>query len=383
MKIGFDISQTGNFKAGTGYLAHSLSRALAKIDKVNEYILYPTFGDFYLDPEWQQSIEAISQSNFKLGLGHHNLDEAKRFWANPSSDYESNLGDPDIIHSNNFYCPIKLKKARLVYTLHDLGFIANPDWTTEANRTGCFEGVFHASLFADHIVAVSQYSRNYFLKIFPHFSPEKISTIPEASRFSNQNSKKIKRPANIPAIQSNQFWLNVGTLEPRKNQGRLLKAYALLKAEVGKTYPLVFAGGKGWLLEHFENTIVELDLQDDIFLLGYVSDDQLAWLYQNCFAFIYPSLFEGFGLPALEAMSMGAAVISSNTTSLPEVVGDAGLLVDPYLETEIMKAMKLLQTNEAQQEQYKNMAYKRSKTFSWENTAKTVVNLYQKIYAGG
>jgi hypothetical protein len=142
MNIGFDVSQTGRLKAGCGYLAESLIRHLAEIDTENQYILYPTFGDVYCDPEWPAAICRIDRPNFRQGLGHKAFESAQRFWRQPPGNLEEQLGNPDIVHSNNFYCPTTLRSARLVYTLYDLGFIEYPEFTTEENRIGCFRRRF-------------------------------------------------------------------------------------------------------------------------------------------------------------------------------------------------------------------------------------------------
>src|SRR5215475_744240 len=105
MRIGFDVSQTGRLKAGCGYFADSVIRHLAEIDETNEYILYPTFGDFYWDPNWSGAVCHINRPNFRRGLGHKRLRMAQHFWAAPSADLEAQLGDPDLIHVNNFFCP--------------------------------------------------------------------------------------------------------------------------------------------------------------------------------------------------------------------------------------------------------------------------------------
>lgn len=376
MKIGFDVSQTGDNKAGCGYLAYSLIRALAEIDSHNEYLLYPTFGDFYFDPNWPKTVVKVSQDNFRQGLGHATLKEARAFWGNPPPDFEGLLGEPQIIQANNFFCPTGLKSARLVYVLYDMGFLHEPDATTETNRIGCFSGVFRASLYADHIIAISSFSREHFLRVFPHYPADRISVIPLASRF--QIDSETKKP-NALNLNPGRFWLNVGTLEPRKNQLRLLGAYAKLKAELGGAYPLVLAGGKGWLMGDFDQSIANLGLEADVIRPGYVDDQQLAWLYRNCYAFIYPSLFEGFGLPVLEAMSLGAAVIASNTTSLPEVVGEAGLLVDPYDQEAIFSAMHALANHPGERDHLSALALDRAKEYSWQGTAKRVLKVYKNL----
>jgi glycosyltransferase involved in cell wall biosynthesis len=377
MRIGFDVSQTGRLKAGCGHFADSLIRYLVPIDSEHEYILYPTFGDNYWDPEWSTLTTQIDRPNSRRGLGHKTLAAAQLFWGNPPRDFEAQLGDPHIIHANNFFCPTGLRKARLVYTLHDLGFIEHPEWTTEENRIACFHGVFNASLYADFIIAVSHHSRRHFLEIFPHYPPDRVAVIYEASRFAGRSDATSVN--SLPLLKSECFWLNVGTLEPRKNQRRLLQAYARLKAHLGKTFPLVLAGGRGWLMDDFEKTIENLGLQQDVILLGYVDDTTLQWLYQNCFAFIYPSLFEGFGLPVLEAMSLGAPVIAAKTTSLPEIVGSAGILVDPFQEEEIFSAMLRLSRRQVDREALQVSAREKAGKFSWKATARRVNDLYREV----
>ncbi|MHB8621927.1 MAG: glycosyltransferase family 4 protein [Sulfuricaulis sp.] len=377
MRIGYDISQTGASKAGCGYLSDSLIRHLAEIDRQNDYILYPSFGDHYFDPEMPDNCVVIRKNNIQYGLCHRQLSKAQEFWRQPQKDFEAQLGNPDVIHANNFYCPSGLRHAKLVYTLYDLGFIENPEWTTEANRVACFDGVFNASLYADLIVAISEYSRKHFLKIFPHYPENKVAVVHLASRFSSQ--KSIKKPISLDALQPGRYWLNVGTLEPRKNHMRLLNAYAKLKAFNSNTFPLVIAGGKGWMLENFNDQIKSLGLYEDIIQLGYINDTELQWLYHNCFCMVYPSLFEGFGLPVLEALSQGAAVITSNTSSIPEIIGNAGIMVDPYDEDAILHAMHRLMTGEVNRETLREMAILRAANFSWEISAKKVLILYQTL----
>jgi glycosyltransferase involved in cell wall biosynthesis len=152
-----------------------------------------------------------------------------------------------------------------------------------------------------------------------------------------------------------------------------------LKTQLGGSFPLVLAGGKGWLMEGFDRFIEELGLQQDVILPGYVEETELQWLYQNCFAFLYPSLFEGFGLPVLEAMTLGAPVITSNTTSLPEIVGRAGLLVDPFAEDSIVNAMHQLATGQINREVLREQGVARASEFSWQSTAEQVREIYQQI----
>jgi glycosyltransferase involved in cell wall biosynthesis len=376
MRIGFDVSQTGRGRAGCGYFADSLVRRLAEIDRLNEYIIYPTFGDHYWDPTWRQTVCRVKQQNFRLGLAHHSREAAKDFWNARPTERDALLGYPDVLHSNNFFCPIDLRSARLVYTLYDLSFLANPEWTTEANRAGCFTGVFNASLHADFILAISHYSRRHFFEVFPHYPAERVAVSYPASRFALRPD--LCRPSKLGFLLPDQYWLSVGTIEPRKNHRRLLAAYARLKAYLGKTFPLVLAGAN-WLVDDLKRWLDENNLRDDVVVLGYVDDSTVQWLYQNCFASLYPSLFEGFGLPVVEALSLGAPVIASNCSSIPEIVGEAGLLVDPFRDETIFTAMIQLIYSPGRREQMKVAALLQSQNFTWESTACSVLAAYEKV----
>jgi hypothetical protein len=167
MKIGFDISQTGKDKAGCGYFADSLIQAMTANDHENEYILYPHFGTSFWDPAGKKTTRNINRSNVSRILIGDNFHESQRFWKQFPEQGEEMLGNPDIVHANNFSCPLALRRAKLVYTLYDMAFAIYPEFTSEQNRWTCFEGVFNASYYADFIVAISHYSRNSFLEIFP------------------------------------------------------------------------------------------------------------------------------------------------------------------------------------------------------------------------
>lgn len=377
MKIGFDISQTNKTKAGCGYFADNLIRNLAKIDTTNNYILYATFGDFYWDRCHKQK-SFVNNPNFIPGLVHHSYKEAKNFWKNPPVDYEVQLGSPDIIHANNFFCPYsKFSHTKIIYTLYDLSFICNPEWTTEINRLGCFNGVFNASLNADFIISISEYTRKHFLETFPHFSEKKIKTVYPSCRFS-ESTKKIIKPNRFSHLKENKFWLCVSTLEPRKNHKCLLEAYSKLNATQNNVMPLVLVGGDGWLIEDIKN-ISNQKIYQNVEFLGYVNDLELEWLYQNCFCSLYPSLFEGFGLPVLEAMTLGAAVIASNSSSIPEIVGSAGMLVDPNSPDDFFYAMQQMLKTEQQREYFIEAGLEQSRKFSQLSSAKKVLEIYHEL----
>ncbi len=329
MHIGFDVSQTGSGKAGCGHFAHALAEAMIETGPRHRFSLYPSFGDFYFDPAMPLT-NPYAGREVRYGPRHLTRESAAAFWN--ADGTEAALGEPDVVHANNFWCPVQFTRARVVYTCYDLGFTVDPSWTTEANRVGCFEGVFRSSVAADWIVAISQATRDHFLRTFPHFPGDRVRVVSPCSRFRDA-SLPGKRPKAASACEPGRFWLTVGTVEPRKNQERLVEAYGRYLALGGPSMPLVVAGGKGWLMEGFAERIGRLGLGERVILTGYVSDEELVWLYRHCLANLYPSLFEGFGLPVLEGLQFGAATIASSASAVPEVAGEAGLLVDP-LDTE-------------------------------------------------
>ncbi len=378
MKIGFDVSQTGGHKAGCGYLADSLILALSDIDHSNEYVLYPHFGTSFWDPNALETTRRISAANFSTLIIEKNQENLLEFWEQLSAGTEDRLGNPDIIHANNYSCPKNLKETRIVYTLHDLSFLEYPEFSTEPNRLGCFNGVFDAANHADFVIAISNYSQNKFLSIFPHFPAERIKVIYPGSRF-NVNPEHNENDSALKDLAQAKFWLTVCTLEPRKNLRRLLKAYSVYRSESENAYPLVLAGGKGWLEDDLAEYVAKLDIADQVVWPGYVSDDTLNWLYENCFAFVFPSLYEGFGLPVVESMSRGAAVIVSSATSLPEVAGDAAHYVDPLSEKDIAAAMHLLAGDEAHRCDLKKRAPGQARKFSWQKSATEVLEVYNQV----
>ncbi|MEL7638496.1 MAG: glycosyltransferase family 1 protein [Solidesulfovibrio sp.] len=378
MRIGFDVSQTGAGKAGCGYFAAGLLAALARGDTANDYVLYPAFGDFFWEPRPKACLRPAG-SRFAQGPAFRRFTAQKRFFRQPPPDFEKRLGAPDIVHANNFFCPTGLTTARLVYTLYDLSFLENPAWTTEGNRTGCFDGVFRAAGRADFLVSISDYSLKHFLKVFPKFPQDRAVVAPLASRFTATSPRG--KPQAVGGLEPGAFWLCVGTIEPRKNHERLFAAYAQWRRETGGDMPLVLAGGKGWLMDDVARTVKSLGIADRLVFTGYVTDAELAWLYASCRAFLYPSLFEGFGLPVLEAMSLGAPVVCSDATSLPEVAGEAALLVDPLDVAGLARAMAAVSADAALRERLRAASLARAGLFSWEKTAAIVRGAYDRVMA--
>ena len=377
MHIGYDISQTGSGKAGCGYFADAMIKAMLELAPENHYTLLPSFGDFYFDALMPTKNPYLGHT-VHYGPMHQTREEASLFWS--AANLEPALGQPEIVHANNFWCPTQLLSSRLIYTFYDMGFVVDPAWTTEANRIGCFEGVFRSSMAADWVVAISEASRTHYLSVFPHFPAERIRVIYPCSRFSDASAPG-KRPEALQDIVAGHYWLNVGTIEPRKNQRRLVEAYARYLALGGAPMPLVLAGGKGWLMDDFQKHVTELGIDAHIIMTGYVTDDELVWLYRNCYANLYPSLFEGFGLPVLEGMQFGAPTITSIASSIPEVAGNAAILLDPENSEEWTQTMLRLSINKEERDQLSASAILQAARFDWKQSAAELLQLYKLALA--
>ena len=377
MQIGFDISQTGSSKAGCGYFAHALIKSMLELAPEHRYTLYPSFGDFYFDA-LLPIFNPYSGRDTHYGPRHLFRETARQFWTR--DNVESALHNPDVIHANNFWCPTQLVSSRLIYTFYDMGFAVEPAWTTEVNRVGCFDGVFRSAMAADWVVAISEASKAHYLSVFPHFPEGRIQVIYPCSRYID-SAVEGKRPKTLKDVPAGGFWLNVGTIEPRKNQRRLVEAYARYLALGGAPMPLVLAGGKGWLMEDFQDYLSALGIQAHVMMTGYVSDEELIWLYRHCYANLYPSLFEGFGLPVLESMQFGAPTLASNSTSIPEVAGEAAILLDPEDTEGWAQAMFRLSENKYERDQLSAAALAQAERFDCKLSASALLQLYAEAVA--
>jgi len=232
---------------------------------------------------------------------------------------------------------------------------------------------------ADKIITVSNSTKNDLMNHF-NIPKEKIRVIFEAAdeKFKSLNNKetkevKYKYHLNFP------FILYVGGLAVHKNIPALIKAFYKVKKK-GIQHKLVITGTKRWKYKEIFETIDKLDLQNDVVFTGYVSDEDLPALYNAADLFVYPSIYEGFGLPPLEAMACGTPVITSNTSSLPEVVGDAGIMVDPYDVNGLADAMHEVLANEGLRANMIKNGLERAKMFSWEKCARETLKVYEEVY---
>jgi glycosyltransferase involved in cell wall biosynthesis len=377
LNIAFDVSQTGPRKAGCGFYASALIDGLIASGATHRFTLLTSYGDFYHDPS-----RALAFPYRRHGVAYGprlpRRRDAQAFWQNQKRAGKF-LDRFDLVHSNNFWCPPWRLRSTLIYTLYDMSFAEHPEWTTETNRLGCFQGVQRASLCADWLLAISQSSRQRFLHYFPQVAPQRVRVIYPASRFDQPGFDLQPMQPRADLFRSGQpFFLSTGTIEPRKNQRFLVEVYSRFRERGGGAIPLVLAGGKGWLMDDFEQDLKASPWAADIHLLGYVSDQELIWLYRHCLLNLYPSHYEGFGLPVLEGMGQGAIVLSSNSTSLPEVVGDAGILLAPSDRDGWVEAIEALLMEPQRRADLAAAGRERAATFSWQASTRQLLDLYEE-----
>jgi len=377
MRIGIDISRTIEESTGVGYYAKHLVSGLAKVDPDNDYLLYGIFYDCH--PRGWKNASIPPSSNFRLHQRESPSWLVRRQWINFGHYKEKLLGGIDLLHSTAYTLP-PVSDTNMIVTIHDLSCFVLPQFHTSENCQFVTRNVHHASRRARFIIADSESTKRE-VKRFLHVPDEKIEVIYLAAAESfyrealPSSITKVKKTYRI----TKPYFLAVGSLEPRKNLSRALIAFKAL-IETGKVdYQFVIAGGKGWKNESFDTALKRLNIDDRLVVTGYVAEEDLLPLYQGADVFLYPSLYEGFGLPVLEAMASGVPVVTSNTSSLPEVAGDAALLVKPMEVFDIYEAMEALATRPDLREECRRKGFKRSRIFTWEETARKTLTLYQKV----
>ena len=225
----------------------------------------------------------------------------------------------------------------------------------------------------------SNSTKNDIIKFYPRYEDKiKVIYLGVESHFFPRSSQEVEKVLNKYNFNF-KYFLFLGTVEPRKNIVRVVDAFIRLKQEENIEHKLVIIGRKGWLYKEILEKISKTPFSHDIVFSDFMSDNDLPFLYSGAEIFLYPSLYEGFGLPVLEAMSCGSPVITSNLSSLPEVAGDAAILVDPMNVEEIVQAMEKLLRDRELRKELKRKSLERAKFFSWDMAAKETLHLYEDI----
>ncbi|WP_019508172.1 glycosyltransferase family 1 protein [Pleurocapsa sp. PCC 7319] len=296
------------------------------------------------------------------------------------SYFEKYFGFPNIIHGTN-YSVYPCQKSYKVMNLYDLTFIKYPNYI-DAVVAKYTEKVKRCLEWTDFILTISESSKQDIIK-YLKVDHDKIFVTPLASRyhpnysFSAQKIEQLRK--QVKYDWSQPYLLFVSTIEPRKNINSIISAFNYLKSKSKIPHNLILIGQKGWRYEAIFSSIENSPWKQQIYHLNYLSDELVALFYMNADVFVYPSHYEGFGLPVLEAMTLGVPVVTSNTSSLPEVAGDAALLIEPLDTMQLAAAiLKVISDFELRQDLI-NKGQERAKLFSWEKTAKLTLAAYQKI----
>ena len=357
MRIGIDASRIAvAARTGTEQYTYELLAALARHDRLTRYTLYCNRPPAALPP---------LGPNFTL-----RRIPLARLWTHVRLSAELALHTPDVLFVPAHVLPLGAPlcgRLRTVVTIHDLGYLRFPAAHTPAHRLYLRVSTLWSARAASHLIAVSAATRDDLVR-HAHVRPEKISVVHHglSSRF-----RPVEDQAAIAQVRSRyridgEYFLYVGTVQPRKNLVRLIEAFA----QDGSPIPqLVIAGKKGWLAEPIERRAAELGIAGRVRFAGDVADADLPALLGGALAFVFPSLYEGFGMPVLEAMACGAPVLTSTTSSLPEVAGDAALLVDPEDTAAIAAGLVRLATDPALRAELRARGLAQAARFTWDRCA--------------
>jgi glycosyltransferase involved in cell wall biosynthesis len=366
-RIGVDARLMQHQPAGITRYTRHLLQELAKLNQHDEFITFQ---------HRRHRTPLIEQANFRRATLFAPVHTRMEQWMLPLELLPYSL---DLLHSTDFIPPL-YSPIPTVITVHDLAFLHWPHFLTK-DSAAYYGQIDRAVRHARHIIVPSE-STKQDLTAMLGVPPLKISVIYEAADVLfvplplEQTRAEVMAKYKLPE----SFILFVGTIEPRKNVDGLIRAFHHLRNKYGVSdTALVIAGGSGWLYNETLELIRQLDLEASVFLVGRVVDEDLHKLYVSARCHVHAAHYEGFGLPPLEAMACGTPTIVSNVSSLPEVVGDAALLVDPSNWEEIAVAIHRLLNDDQLHAEMREKGIQRARYFSWESAARRTMEVYQLV----
>lgn len=378
MIIGIDARFALKNRRGIGNYTLNLIQALAEVDKENLYILYTDCLDSekLLPQNTNFVTKTLTPANYLL-------------WeqlALPKQAIKDNL---DILHCTANTAPAFLdKNIKLIITVHDVMYLKKRSLLAESKvmyqRLGrIYRSVVVSNTIKNYskIISVSNYSKKDILHHFPNLKENSIQTTYEAADSAFhllETNKALKTLKNNFGLE-NKYILTLGAVEPRKNTKLVIQAFANLKHQKKIDEKLVIVGIPNWKKCDFYKLVYSLKLENEVIFTGFISQEELICLYNCASIFLYPSLYEGFGIPPLEAMACGTPVITSNTTSIPEIVADAALQINPTSQEELEAAVYKLLFDHTLRNDFIQRGLIRSKEFSWRRMAEETLAIYQSI----
>ena len=372
MRVGIDIrALLEGRRTGVEEYTTNLLRHLFKIDKNNRYLLFSS------GRKATNSIRQIANSATRkhLPISNRLLNLSFKMFSRPLID--KLLNGVDVFWTPNINLVPTKKSCKKIVTFHDLSFKRYPEFfSLKRQLWHKFINPRKLAQEADTIIAVSESTKQDLVELYK-IKPTKINVVYSGvdKRFKPQVSdlsfKEIRQKYNLP----DKFILYLGTIEPRKNLIGLIKGYEIFKARCENAPELVIAGTKGWLYEDIFKTAQQSKYSKDIIFTGFIEDEDKPDLYNLASLFVYPSFYEGFGFPPLEAMACGVPTVTSNVSSLPEIVGQAGIMVDPYKPEELASAMEMILTDEKLRQRLSQKGIEQAKKFSWEKCAENTFRI--------
>jgi glycosyltransferase involved in cell wall biosynthesis len=371
MRIGIDATALPSQPVGAGNYIINLIRALSRLDSEHKFVVFA-------QDSRRDLFEGLQASRLEwvwLAGKHPALRLVWEQTAFPGLVRQFRL---DLLHSLHYTRPFNLP-CKSVVTFHDMTFFLFPGLHTRSKRLFFPLAIRLSARTADALIADSESTRQDALRLLK-VPPDKIFTVPLGVDESFHPVSDallldgVRRKYNLPA----RFILYVGLVEPRKNLPLLLQAYKVL-AQKAIDCPLVIVGRFGWSHQRILQQIDELGLKEKVLLTGYVPARDLPIVYNLADVFVYPSVYEGFGLPPLEAMACGTPVITTAVSSMPEHVGDAGLLVPPDDLPALAQALQDVLTDQALREHLAHKGPRQAAKYTWERTARQTLHVYQKL----
>lgn len=371
MKVALELQPCCGKRSGIGTYAYELARRLKDGDGLE---FCGNLFNFMGRNDNSESLKDIAMPIRESRIFPYGV--YRRIWDWFPFPYQSLFpGEADLSVFFNYIVPPRID-GKVITAVHDMTWLRFPETMDRRNYKRLQDGLLRSVSRSDRILTLSRFSKEEIVSLLG-VPDGKISIVPCAPSLS-------KTVGDFPQCAerfhiTRPYLLCVGTIEPRKNLVRLLKAYSLLKREQGIAHQMVLAGGRGWEAEEIYR---EAEHADGVILTGYLTAEEKNALYQNAAAFVFPSLYEGFGIPPLEAMAFGCPVVCSNAASLPEVVGEAARLVDPLDERDIAQGIWDVLSDGAYASQLISGGYRQLKKYSWDTSAEKLAGICGAVLEG-